>query len=500
MLSALLRPLSVLFKTQAPSISAACIEDFFPDAVSAETDLDLISLRDQAGHKARITKVTRATFNTNPLAWRPIGVMREAQFKADLALVLSVARPLTARAFSLYRAESGRPMHITLTNEDNEPAPVLFSARSATYAAYFSHIASKQLGTLVDTLRFDEQIQRVCLRMLADHLINRGKTREAFACFFSAWEPDSHNIATRTWMAAPPGRASLWDETRSPHFYFPLIYFALAHELGHHSRLDISAGISEHPAYSVGALTKELLSVGRRFEVGFREAHARESSMNAKANYPDVIDFISSNAADWAVGLRSELLADLVGVRIIWSACVEASRREWSEKPDVITFCHEITLALTYLMLSQIVAYEGAAQRPHGISVIRFLGYSLVRLASLIDAMYLYPSILAMPELSARRKKRFLRESKSVSEVATYFLRSIQSGVSVPPLDDNALRSFLSRAAHCTNWISLDTWAFWDVVEDYQLWDTVPEFKHELFEIRDVRRKQLPIRERSGLL
>jgi hypothetical protein len=497
----LMRFISNLAKLFSPKPELRLDEYFPATAVDPKFDRDRLRIV----HRVKSNCVSPVTASSHAFELRdlnPIAATNGPTFKRDLAAIIQSAKSVTDCKFSVYRADGGLPSHFTIKSDDDEPVPVCYSARASVYDQLFSHVAMLHLGGSTHIPGFDigDQFQRICLRLLADHLLHEDELVAAVACFAAA----RHGALYDPFVQGRPvsdGLAQIrWRSVQMPAFYYPLWYFAFAHELGHRAKPELIPQIWNCERLSHAAARTQLESCAQSKERDYQVLHAADVARGkADAVYPGyLVDEFRRKIPSWVKDLRSEMLADHVATKLIWEVCVSAGRRERKEQPNISVFFCEMLLSLAYLLACQIVGkalslsgLRDSSDKTDRLTVFnRFTSYTAIRFGTLIDTMIESPEIVGMPKLNKRNADKLKQAVKTIAAMGSVLSDASLHAVNYVSVARNTSEAELDRilsAPVCMYSNFGDTAAFWDTVDEMDLWGT-PDIHCERFtEIKTSR-------------
>lgn len=284
-----------------------------------------------------------------------------------------------------------------------------------------------------------------------------------------------------------------WRSVQMPAFYYPLWYFAFAHELGHRADPSLIPRIWNYDRISHTWAAERLEDSARSHERTYKALHAADVARGkADGVFPGhLVGDFRRHIPFWVKDLRSEMLADLVATKLVWEVCVEAGRREGKGQPDIMAFFSEVVLSLLYLLACQVVAkglsFERFLETPDKVERVtvfnRFTSYTAIRMATLIDTMILAPEIVGMPKLRKRKADELKRATEGIGALGNALTQA--SGYAIDYVDlarstsESDLDMLLDPAIEMYSHAG-DTAAFWDTVDERDLWDT-PDFLKERF-------------------
>ncbi|MCP3370665.1 hypothetical protein [Bradyrhizobium cajani] len=478
------------------------LDGYFPTtAIDPKYDLDLACIAHKVKSK-HVAQVTASSHDFELAGLTPIAATNGPTFKRDLAAIIQSAKSVTSCKFSVYRADGGLPAHFTIKSGNGEPVPVCYSARAAVYAQLFSHVASLYLGGSTHIPGFDigDQFRRICLRLMADHLLHAGELVAAVACFAAARNHALYDPFVQGRPMADGFVQIRWHSVQTPAFYYPLWYFAFAHELGHRAEPELIPQIWDYKRVSHAAACTELENSARSSERDYKGLHAADVARGkADAVYPGcLVDEFRQKIPSWVKDLRSEMLADHVATKLIWEVCVDAGRRERKGQPDIIAFFSEVALSLMYLLACQIVGkalslsgLRDSADKIERLTVFnRFTSYTAIRLGTLIDTMIDSPEIVGMPKLRKRNADKLKRVTESIAPMGNMLTQaslhaidyvSVARNTREPELD-RLLSTPIGTYSHFG-----DTATFWDTVDEMDLWGTPDILRERFSEIKTSR-------------
>jgi hypothetical protein len=278
-----------------------------------------------------------------------------------------------------------------------------------------------------------------------------------------------------------------------PAFYYPLWYFAFAHELGHRAEPELIPEIWDYWRLSPAAASAQLENYARSSERDYRALHAADVARGeADADYPGyLVDEFRRNIPSWVKDLRSEMLADHVATKLIWEVCVDAGRRERKGQPDILAFFCEVVLSLTYLLACQnvgkalsLTGLRELSDKVERLTVFnRFTSYTAIRFGTLIDTMIESPEIVGMPKLRKRNADKLKRAIKSIASMGNVLTQASVHAIDYVSVARSTSKCELGRLLDTQIGMYShfgDTTAFWDTVDEMDLWDT-PNFLGERF-------------------
>jgi hypothetical protein len=194
------------------------------------------------------------------------------------------------------------------------------------------------------------------------------------------------------------------------------------------------------------------------------------------------------------------MLADHMATKLIWQVCADAGRREKTGQPELTPFFSEVVLSLVYLLASQIVGkalslsgFHDSPDKSERLTVFnRFTSYTAIRFGTLIDTMIDSPEIVGMPKLSNRNADKLKRVSETIAPMGTMLTQASLDAIDYVSVARNTSEAELDRILYTSTGMyspSGDTAAFWDTVEEMNLWETPTVFKERLAEIRTNRER-----------
>jgi hypothetical protein len=290
-------------------------------------------------------------------AFVEISMIRESSFTADLGLVIAHGEQLTGRTFEVFRADTGRPGHFTLACSLPR-APVLFHAGQVGYAGYLSAVAWCHILD-DENLDVEDHTRRICLRLLADHLLCLGQPRAAISALARARTGlPSHALFEGFRQRMPPSDAAAFEAASySPEHYFPLAFQGLAHEFGHHVSGDLRGRIEAHRLLEAASLADAIRQNIEFFEAG-RGAVPVPSDLEGHEDeaIAMMLREIEDLARRGSKALREEIIADLAALPMLWKACLDAAV-PLARNPFVSChiFAAQAVLAQVALMITYVV-------------------------------------------------------------------------------------------------------------------------------------------------
>jgi hypothetical protein len=185
------------------------------------------------------------------------------------------------------------------------------------------------------------------------------------------------------------------------------------------------------------------------------------------------------------------MLADHVATKLIWEVCVDAGRRERKGQPDILAFFSEVVLSLTYLLACQIVGkalslsgFRESSDKVERLTVFnRFTSYTTIRFGTLIDTMIDSPEIVGMPKQRKRNADKLKRAIESIAPMGNALTQASLHAVDYVSVARTTSESELDRLLDTPTGMYShfgDTAAFWDTVDEMDLWGA-PNFLGERF-------------------
>lgn len=408
-------------------------------------------------------------------------MIRERSFVSDLRLVLGHAERLTGCRFEVFRADTGRPAHFTLSLVPPPPrAPVLFHAGQVGYVGYLSVVAWRRI--LGDQgLDVENHSRRICLRLLADHLLCLGRPAAAIAAIARAkagLPPGSLFEGMRQLL--PAGDAASFEAaTFSPEHYFPLAFQGLAHEFAHHIGGELRERIEGHRLLTPESLAAMVRQNIEFFEAG-RESMPVPSDLRGHEDefikeLPGMLEEVARRAG--GATLREEIIADLGALPILWNACLDAAA-PLAREP--LVSCHifatQMMLAKMALMITHFVELssrrfeESAIEPPDMMEVL--IGIS-TRFRVIMELLLRDGGDLGWLGIAARTGEGdgLVLVRGALEMVQAMFrgaLAADESAKSSDFVDAALVREFVDDPANLSP-LAADNWAFWRLADDLRL-------------------------------
>jgi hypothetical protein len=426
------------------------------------------------------------------------------RFNEDVSALMKFARQVAESEFEVFVVRYGRPMHVTMKPTSSAKPAIVFHSALTGHVGLINRIMWLILTRTDRSFPFAgtspaKEMERVCLRLFADHLLYRGRMKSAIACLAAARKDDFQGHLNQAHLIGSSGQVSLIEAVKGAELHLPVVFHGFAHELGHHVNAATMQTLDTLLFLDLNGLSQRITEYVKDLRGDNRVPHPSEGlSETDKRLMATAFEEILSSVDARAKNLRNELIPDLIAIRILWAACVKRSW-EWDRtKPELYLFMTQILVSQIALVATEAISHSRAIVLPGQKLSSKLISENLrsvietsLRLYVIADAFDLAHQFLGLPRLDRAEYQSWIANTaRPVAELAGQFLSAANAAEDKVPTEEKVkidnIRDFLASPEQAMMTMS-DTWMFWDLVDGLKLNCAEVEDMPEVKEIRSKR-------------